>query len=79
MSTDLVIKTNPYLPLVPEATAVLRQIMHTSQDEKVKMSIAKDILTGAGVTKDQTASDRPILIKDSQVQLLIQVAKEVSE
>jgi hypothetical protein len=71
-------KPNPYLPLVPEATAVLRQIMHTTLDEKVRAGIAKDILNGAGVTKDQGETSRPILIKDSQVQLLIQVAKEVS-
>lgn len=68
-------ETNHFKELLPEAKDELRRIMKTSPDAKLRASVAKDIveLAGAGVA---TPPPRQIIINDSQIQLLVQVARE---
>lgn len=78
MGKDVVVGDgNMFLPLVPEAHDTLRRIMHNTDDEKLAQRIATSILDYAGQAKTPKGDTRPIIIKDSQIQLLVQVAKEV--
>ena len=72
-------KQNIFRPLVLEAKDVLRRTMLNGPDKKLAANMALEILDRAGETKktDQTTS-KPVIIKDSQVQLLVQVAGEIS-
>jgi hypothetical protein len=77
MSDALPYSENIFEDLVPEAKSVLRRLMHNSRDEKIIRGTAVDILDRAGVKAKEAAQSAPILIKDSQVQLLVQVAAEI--
>ena len=77
-----VTKANPYAPLLDEARSTLRQVMLNSKDTKMRVSTATEILDRGGETKKPTsggAAGTQILIKDSQVQLLLKAAKEATE
>lgn len=70
---------NIFRPLVPEAKDVIRRLMLNNGDKKLAGSMALEVLDRAGETKKtSTEVSRPVIIKDSQVQLLVQVAKELS-
>lgn len=68
---------NLFEELVPEAKSVLRRIMHNTRDDKIAGITAKEILVMAGVKPKESAPTVPVLIKDSHVQLLVQVASEI--
>ena len=56
----------------------LRRLMLNGNDKKLAGNMALEILDRAGETKKtDLAVTKPVIIKDSQVQLLVQVAKEV--
>lgn len=77
-NSQLATQTNIFRPLVPEAKDVLRRLMLNSNDKKLAGNMALEVLDRAGETKkNDLAVTRPVIIKDSQVQLLVQVAKEV--
>jgi hypothetical protein len=80
-SQDVEAVANPYTPLLDEARSTLRQIMLNSKDNKIRVSTATEILDRGGETrKPSSVSSAPqILIKDSQVQLLVKAAKEAIE
>ena len=81
-SQDEIDKVNPFEPLLDEARSTLRQVMLNSKDVKVRVSTATEILDRGGQTKKPTSDGRAgtqILIKDSQVQLLVKAAKEAME
>lgn len=70
---------NHFMPLVPEATMVIRRAM-LGANEKLAVSTSQDVLDRAGVTKQQEG--RPaaqIIISNSQVAILAKVAKEVED
>jgi len=75
------VEPNPYAPLLDEARSTLRQIMLNSGDNKIRVSTATEILDRGGETKkpSSVAAAPQILIKDSQVQLLVRAAKEAIE
>lgn len=77
-SKQLQTGNNIFRPLVPEAKDVVRRLMLDNGDKKLAGSMALEVLDRAGETKKtSTEISRPIIIKDSQVQLLVQVAKEL--
>jgi len=77
-TSQLPTRANIFRPLVLEAKDVLRRSMLNSGDKKLAVSTALEVLDRAGETKKtDTGISRPVIIKDSQVQLLVQVAKEV--
>lgn len=81
-SQDVDVEVNPYKPLLDEARSTLRQIMLNSKDAKIRVSTATEILDRGGETKKPTGgvgAGTQILIKDSQVQLLLKAAKEAIE
>ena len=67
---------DPVKELKPEAIGVLRRILHTSKDEKLVAQIAQNILAANKPT--QLDMKPQIVIKDSQVQLLVQTMREVT-
>lgn len=71
-------RKNIFRPLVPEAKDVLRRLMLNGADKKLAGNMALEVLDRAGETKktDQEIT-KPVIIKNSQVQLLVQTAKEV--
>lgn len=71
LTTD---KVNPLESLKTDAAESLRRILYTSKDEKVVTKVATDILNSLKDNREDSA--RPIVIKDSQIQILMQVAKE---
>ena len=75
---------NPYTEMAPAAKSALRRILLNSDDEKLVISIAEQILDREGSHprrgKDNEAvSRRPIVITDSNVQLLMVAGNEVSD
>lgn len=71
---------NLFADLVPEAKMVLRQLMHNSSDSKLRRSTAVDIIEAAGAKADRGQMMLPpIMIKDSQVALLLAGAREIQE
>lgn len=73
-------KSNIFADLVPDARRTLRRVMLMSHDNKLATETAKDVLDRAGQTKKiEERQQRPIIISDSQVNLLLQVAKEIDE
>ena len=78
-SNQQLAKANIFRPLVLEAKDVLRRTMLNGVDKKLAASMALEILDRAGeVKKTDNIVSRPVIIKDSQVQLLVQVAGEIS-
>ena len=68
---------NPYAPLLNEARSVLRRLLHNSATDKIKKEVATEILDRGGETKKLEHKMMPqIIIKDSQVQLLVKAAQE---
>ena len=73
------VKQNIFRPLVLEAKDVLRRTMLNGPDKKLAVNTALEVLDRAGETKKtDNITSRPVIIKDSQVQLLVQVAGEIS-
>ena len=69
---------NYFEDLVPEAKSVLRRVMPNTGDKKLAKSTAVDILEFAGRRKEAPSEQRPpVLIKDSNVQLLVTAASEI--
>ena len=66
---------NLFLPLVGEAHSILRRAMHNS-DQKLAVQTAKDILDYAGQKREAVREQRQVIVKDSQIQILVQVLKE---
>lgn len=79
--TDVVLSeaVNLFKPLVGDAHSVLRRIMLNSRDDKLAAATAKDVLMFAGAKPKEVTPPPPVLIKDSHVQLLINVAKELQD
>ncbi len=76
-SQDVAVKSNPYAPLLDEARSTLRQVMLNSGDVRVRVNTATEILDRGGeMRKTMSVTAPQILIKDSQIQLLVQAAKE---
>jgi hypothetical protein len=67
-------KVNPLEDLKSDAVETLRRILYTSRDEKNVTKLATDIINNLKDTREDAS--RPIVIKDSQIQILLQVAKE---
>jgi hypothetical protein len=67
-------KVNPLEDLKSEATEVLRRALFMSRDEKTTVKLATDILNNLKDTREDAS--RPIVIKDSQIQILLQVSRE---
>jgi hypothetical protein len=57
-----------------DAVESLRRVLYTSKDEKTVTKVATDILRSLSDTAE--VMGRPIVIKDSQIQILVQVARE---
>jgi hypothetical protein len=71
---------NIFKELVPDAKRTLRRTMLMSRDNKLSAETAKDVLDRAGETKKvEERAQRPVVITNSQINLLLEVAKEVSE
>ncbi len=75
---DEFIKTNLFRPLVEDARSTLRRLMLNTDNDKLAFSVAESIMDRAGETKKNSApTGSQVVITDSQVQLLLQVQKEV--
>lgn len=61
--------------LLPDAMNEMRRILKMSGNEKLKAEVAKEVIELAGAGGGPKTA--PVVINDSQVQLLIQVAREV--
>lgn len=72
-----------FKPLIPDAVRVIRRAMLNQTDAKLGVSVAQDLLDRvAGTSKQKERIATPIVIKDSQVQLLVasmQEAREISK
>lgn len=68
-----------YKELRPVAQRRLKKIMLNSGNEKLAASIAMDVLDRAGDSKAPENHSGQIVITDSQVNLLMQVAKEIEK
>jgi len=78
-TSQLPTRANIFRPLVSEAKDVLRRLMLNGKDKKLAGNMALEVLDRAGEgKKTDQGINRPVVIKDSQVQLLVQVAKEVT-
>jgi hypothetical protein len=70
---------NIFKELVPDAKSTLRRVMLNGHDLKLSATIAESILDRAGETKKTEVKQQTnIMITSSEVQLLIQAAKEVA-
>ncbi len=69
-------KDNPYDILVPEAVKEIRHTLHFSDDEKLRLKASEDIISLSSYGKSQVTTPT-IVISNSNVQLLAQVAKEI--
>ena len=69
---------NEFKDLVPAAKSELSRILRNSENEKLVVEVSKMILEGAGELKPAQVGAQ-ILIKDSQVQLLVATAKEIGD
>lgn len=69
---------NLFKPLVNDARSTLRRLMLNSKNEKIQRETAESVLDRAGETKkvDNRVATQ-IIIKDSQINMLAQVAKEL--
>ena len=73
-------KENIFRELVPQAKKVLAQQMGNDKNPKLAVQVAEAILDRAGeVRKSEEREVQPIIITNSQVALLQQVAREVEE
>jgi len=68
---------NPYDELVPGAIEELGHILHFSDDVKMRMKAAEDIIAQSSYGKQQEVQPT-IVITNSHVQLLLQTMKEVA-
>lgn len=68
-----------YKDLRPIAQRVLKRTMLTSGNEKLAVSVAQDILDRSGESKtpESKGDGTMVLVTNSQVNLLMQVAKEL--
>lgn len=77
-SSDVSSGKNIFKELVPDAKRTLRRTMLMSRDNKLALETAKDVLDRAGETKKvEERAQRSVVISNSQIQLLLQVAKEI--
>ena len=68
-----------FIPLVQTAVAQLEWLMLNSEDEKIVVSTCKDVLDRAGATKKPERDMAPVIeIRDSDVRLMVQAAKEAT-
>ena len=66
-----------FAPLVEKAVDQLEWLMLNSDDEKMVMNTAQDILDRAGASKKPEQTLAPVIeIRDSEVKLLVEAAKE---
>jgi hypothetical protein len=71
-------RNNIFRELVPDAKRTLRRTMLMSHDSKLAADTAKDVLDRAGETKKvEEREQRPVVITNSQINLLYQVAREL--
>lgn len=71
---------NIFRELVPDAKRTLRRTMLMSHDSKLATDTAKDVLDRAGETKKvEEKEKRPVVITNSQINLLYQVAREMDK
>lgn len=71
---------NIFQDLIPDAKRTLRRTMLMSYDSKLALDTAKDVLDRAGQTKKvEERAQRPVVITNSQIQLLLNVANEIEE
>lgn len=72
------VQENLFKPLVNDARSTLRRLMLNSRNEKIQRETAESVLDRAGETKkaDNRVATQ-IIIKDSQINMLAQVAKEL--
>lgn len=69
---------NLFRELVPDAKSTLRRLMLNSRNEKIQRETAESVLDRAGETKKgETRAQTQIIINDSQINMLTQVAKEL--
>jgi hypothetical protein len=68
--------SNPYDSLVPEAVKEIRHTLHFSDDAKLRLKASEDIIALSSFGKNQVTTPT-IVISNSNVQLLAQVAKEI--
>ena len=64
-----------FLDLLPTAMSEARRIMKTSRNEKLRWEVSRDVIEFAGAGGGPKTA--PVVINDSQVQLLLQVGREV--
>ena len=70
-------QVNPYKEMAPDARSVLRKLMFNSRNEKIRKETAIAVLDRAGEAAQKSEdAQRPIIIKDSQVALLMRAAEE---
>lgn len=71
-------KENVFREMVPDARRTLRRVMLMSRDSKLAVETAKDVLDRAGETKKvEERAQRPVVITNSQINLMLQVAREM--
>lgn len=68
---------NHFLELLPMALSELRHTLSTSKNERLRVEVAESIVEKAGAGGGPKTA--PVVINDSNVQLLISVAREVFE
>jgi hypothetical protein len=69
--------TKKFRELVDTAVEELTWLMENSGDDKDRIKICQDILDRAGATRKPERQNAPIIIiKDSEVALLVQAARE---
>lgn len=67
---------NYFRILLPDAMEEMRRIMKTSDNEKLVAQVAKDVIELAGEGVQQVGAPM-VVINDSDVQLLLNVTREV--
>lgn len=73
-------RDNMFRPLVTDARRVLRRAMLNGRDQKLAVQVAQDVLDRAGETKKSDNKQvAPVIITDSQVNLLVQAFNESLE
>jgi len=73
--SSVAVARNYFLGLLPDAMLEMKRILKMSSNEKLRKETAKEIIELAGAGGGPKTA--PVVINDSQVQLLLHVGREV--